>query len=415
MASTPMDVQDASNVLQALASAPLVTDSFTSSQRQEMSEAVAANLGGPAVDQGQQKRHHQQLHYHFHKYLLESDWAVLTSPKTDNLHKVSVLVSCAHRIGLLYPTELTVTAIVSIIKLTSGTEIMPHEMFRLLSEYKRANKAKRCTAPCGFTLQTFSPEVNEFIKSYPSCFGDKKPHPSPFTDEEVERARSTIAARKTHHTLSKSVATSTSSSSSSPQNPAMQLHALTEALLSRFAAPSFAQTPLHIFSRPQPAEPLTPTVTPTTRQLVLPALQDFTSPADDSQGLSPRACATPEDEDRSGAVPSPLGKEPSPQSKSSKFQDSIDEVQKALACKRASTESNGKRASRVMKRPASAAADRQCISVVASRNCVTARTGLAGPGSTKSFSFRGDPSEAKAAAEVWLRGECKRLGMECTI
>ncbi len=98
-------------------------------------------------------------------------------------------------------------------------------------------------------------------------------------------------------------------------------------------------------------------------------------------------------------------------------------LEEAIAAVGAALDKKGKVAAAkrsLMKRPAAAVDDlditgaKPNVCVVASRSCVTARTGLNGPGHTKSISFKDDVEQATAVAEAkkWLKAKCDDFGIE---
>jgi hypothetical protein len=53
---------------------------------------------------------------------------------------------------------------------------------------------------------------------------------------------------------------------------------------------------------------------------------------------------------------------------------------------------------------------------VKTRQCMTARTGIPGPGMSKTISYRdGTPAAARKAASTWLKQRCHELGIRCEL
>jgi hypothetical protein len=72
-----------------------------------------------------------------------------------------------------------------------------------------------------------------------------------------------------------------------------------------------------------------------------------------------------------------------------------------------------------MKRPAAAGSTgtHPTLTVLRSRSCVVARTGLPGGGQTRSIHFASDSDieDTKATALTWLREKCEEMGVECPL
>ena len=115
--SCTLDVAEAAAVLNVLAadsSDPAVAAAFTVEQRAVLAEAVVATkttVGESASGTGVVAKQRAQTHYYFYNYLTEDDWKTVFVGNPMN--SVKVLATRAHTIGLVYPSELTVVAIIA--------------------------------------------------------------------------------------------------------------------------------------------------------------------------------------------------------------------------------------------------------------------------------------------------------------
>lgn len=338
-----------------------------------------------------------QTHYYMHKYLTESDWKVLTS-STDTQQKIRCIVDRAIKIGLTHPSELSVVAMIAIITSSSRVPFGPSEVHNMVTEYKRMNKGLRGVVKQ--TSRTFPRSVEDFVASFPEAYGDEKPHQCPLTDDQIERERSTMAARKSHRTLSQQGGCMPAAGS----NVSSMITSLASAIMGTMARRNepnitLLQPPVRAPASVPPAQLL---ALPTPTAAVPLALLDA-SAADDSQ-TSHQSSPTPTPATRAAAAAS-----------------SIDSVLGELG---GVLGGDGPRkrpaAAQSMKRPAAAlpdgahvAAKRPSVTVVSTRNCVTARTGLPGPGQTKSVSIvDGDEETAKQKATDWLINACTENGID---
>jgi hypothetical protein len=158
--TSPADVDDRTATVAALSSAA-VQQAFTEAQRRHIAEAVATSAG--PVSPAGPKRETAQVHYHMQNYLTENDWSVMHTRRSDHTTKVHVLVARAHAIGLVYPTELTMAAIISILRLCG--EVDDKTVHQYVQEYKRLNKLRR--APSMRTMTNFPSDPAEFTATYP--------------------------------------------------------------------------------------------------------------------------------------------------------------------------------------------------------------------------------------------------------
>lgn len=416
-----ISVEEGADVLTALKS-DVITGAFAPEQRAALASAIAAATTGATSPPSSTKvRPDPQTHYHMAKYLTKSDWDVLQ--KQSSLHeKLDVLVNRSLAIGLLFPSELSVTSIVSIIKVVSKREVSASDMHSMVVEYKRLLKLRR--PAFSRTALKFQEKASDFMVMWPGIYTDPDlPVEPPFDDGEFDRARSSTAARKSHKTLTNvSGGGGNNSSSSSTTMSVHQLQALASALMQqsfmRHGDVNGDLLGLRIFPRPQQARaPLALTDGPL-------ALTDV---ARESQPSS-------EDAARPSILAGTTGVKPSIDAAMAAVQAAIDakangkkKGKKGAAGKAKAAAQKGKAdgakpeakavAKSAMKRPAAAAAagNQPSVQVVRSRSNVVARTGLPGEGMSKCFRFESEKGidAAKKAATEWLRGRCEEVGVEC--
>lgn len=423
--STPLELDIASGLVQALQT-DKIRSAFTDDQRRVLAES-AMNSVSITSETNNSKRYQSQVHYHMEKYLTDADWNVLMT-SSDGMSKVHTLVRRAHCIGLVYPTELTVASVVAIIK-AGNDRLTSDDMHSLVLEYKKLNKVKR--PGVHRTMDAFPQCTKQFIDQFPAAYKDEVPSARvPYDEIALDRARSNMAARKSHRSLA-----AKSSGSQLNQQPENMLHAFTSALMSHFKCTMDGSRPdIKIFPQPRkqlaladgspgddsqgsasssvsvhPALPL-PLPAP---QLALPSPSPPPSPASKLPlPLSPTPAATPPTKPTLDATLAAI---------TAAMDDKADTAKKARAgaAKRpAAAAAPGPVVT--MKRPAAApaaalpaAGAKPSVCVVACRSCVTARTGLQGAGMTKSIHFVGDSAAARAEAIEWLRARCDELGAEC--
>jgi hypothetical protein len=416
---------EAAAAMEGLNSNSRVTAAFTKEHLTGLANALAQQMSGESHSAGtnpnQQQKQPQQINYNVHKYMTKDDYECMGKPYTDR-EKLGRLVEICHRIGLIYPTELTVVAIIAVLKLSSHTALSPDDTHKLVVEFKRLNKTRRNVHM--YTVQHFPSNPADFIKSFPSAFGSDCVHCTPFNDVDVEMARSAIAARKTHRSLAASTHIS-SSSAGTGQHQQHQQHGdlpfglLANALMMHFGARNVRSDdrdiPIdYLNRRSEDSPPLSLSETRSPTSIV-------SSPATKYHGSIPQHPlpalpalplaleAAPSASASSGPASVQIAEGAPGLGKSSSFDEAIDEVASALQKKK------GKPSTEAHKRPAASGLEsKMSISVVASRNTVTARTGRSGAGSTKSFGYDTDPAEAKASAEAWLRSQCAQLGIDYT-
>ena len=405
--SEPHDTVEAAACLSALSSDQFV-DAFTADQLKAIAVAIAGHSTSAPVKLA---RAQPQVHFYFHKYLTGSDWHKLRSDSNPFI-KMEVLLMRAHAIGLIYPSELTIAAVLSVLRIV-GVQLDTADTLSLVTDYKRINKRARPSS-CR-TMDAFPADPSEFMEKFPHCYKDEPPCQCVTDDNTAERARLATACRKTKGSSSQSKPSHTSSQS-------MQLNALTTALFQHMMSPNkFAQhTPVISYSpfppRPKPVSPL--------------SIKDK-DPEDDSP--LPESTTCTEDTGRGDVEGDMLG-------------TTIAEIQASMAKKTgvampaatpaAKPEPSAKKrpaTAPAMKRPAAAASSHEQpegkrvkdapqngkphVAVVASRSCVTARTGMPGNGMCKSIGYKNNAGKAESIeqAKAWLRKRCAELKINCDL
>jgi len=403
--SLNFDVDDATAAITALKS-DIVGQAFTLQQLRLLAEAIAAKASNvPEQPSALPKRTAAQIHYHFQNYLTVDDWKVLGTRRSDLAAKVHILLQRAHAIGLVYPTELTIAAIVSIMRF--GYEMPDQTVHFYVQEYKRLNKLRR--APAMRTVSTFPKNPAEFMSEFPRAYdANDGPVQCPYDELTCDSARSTTAARKNHRSLA----------SSSLLAPSVMQQPTSMSTLDAFAASLMRQMN---FSKQPGAIQVLPTQP--ARRLALPAPPQLALADGHATDVEEEKVATPATLPR---TPSPSGKRP---------HDSLDaalaEVRNALTAKSEAAAGGRKKARKgtaddtkgpakaaPMKKPAAAPAPKKAtskptVSIVKCRSCVTARTGVPGDGMSKSVQYKGSPAKAKAEVTEWLRCKCSELGIDC--
>ena len=403
--SEVLDVSDAATLITALGdgdgSNATAVAAFSREQRQAMVAAVQVKK---TIEDPKSTSQPQQTHYFFHNYMSEGDWKVLLG-NVDSYVKVNTLVSRALDVGLTHPSELTVVALIALITVTSRTPVHPETAHTLLKEYKRINKSRR--GGVRQSVLTFPKDVKEFRATFTDAFADSPPHNCPLTDEQIDRERSQLAARKTHRSLSSGGQSPSSSKSSSTADPSAILAALTSAIMQvgRFPVER-NEGRITFLNQAAPAAP---------KPIALgtDALAIADVPVVNVRANAPMLALPP--------PPTPVA---------GSLEDSLRAVAAALDVKKGAA----KQSKTGMKRPAAASADegdgdgdcttaervgtkRPSAHFISTRNCVTARTGLDGPGQSKSVSVKSAGSKAKAmkAAREWLQEKCEEMGIKCDL
>ena len=405
------NVQDSTAALQALTS-DAVASAFTEEQRHHMASALSSH-SMTCCAPGAPKKSPAQSHYHMQHYLTASDWKTMDTRRSDDVSKVHMLLERAHAIGLVYPSELTVAAIVSITKLSC--HVQDQTILFYVQEYKRLNKLRRVASMR--TMTTYPRDPAEFLQEYPNAYGDDKPVMCPYDDMACDSARATTAARKTHRSIANAPA------SSSMQHTAMgQLDAFATAIMRHVG---MKQLPQITYLQPPPPSGLR---TPLSLQ---DSQGDCSTP---SPGLLRTSSGLPPGSEETPLPPTPANGGKSPDALSTAIAD----VERALAAKRdaaGNKKKAGKKTPAAMKKPAAAAATstgkasssggakkrpaaatgdkKPTISIVKTRNQVVARTGLHGEGSAKVFRYETCPAKAQKEAAAWLRSECESFGIDC--
>lgn len=390
-----------------------VKGAFSDEDRIALASAVVAAPQGRADDAPSTKAQNQ-THYYMHKYLTESDWKLIMS-SSDTTAKLRTIVNRAGSIGLTHPSELSVVAMVAIITSSSRVPFGAEAVHNLVRDCKRMIKGTRLNAKQ--SCRTFPRMVEDYMKSFPGAYATEQPAECPLTDDQIERERGGLAARKSHRTLSQqpaglpaagsslsSLVTSLASAivgTMAHRKPEIPITILGEAGGGQGSHGGFAGSGHHVHSPFKPiagGSPLPPVL----------ALQD--APRSDAQ-------ASPEQ--------SP------PATRRAASLSSMDETLAALSTLfGAEKKKEGVKAA--MKRPAAATAAaedaegdadgeptgephrRPTLNVISTRNNVCVRTGVKGPGQSKCFSYSADGNQegAKKKAKKWLIEKCQEQGIE---
>ena len=209
-----------------------------------------------------------------------------------------IMVRRARAIGLVYPSESTVASMVSIVKVVDASigarENSAEDTHKLILEYKRINKLKRHGVPK--TADAFPEAAADFIAKYPSTYAaDDGPVACPYDVLDVDRAKSTTAARKSHASLKPAGADDTAVSKGSAM---CHLQQLTTALMHHVMRSSreVGLPGLQIF----------PSTPPARKPLLALANGEAVGSNDDAAGGSPQSTGTA----RGGASPTAVAGAP---------------------------------------------------------------------------------------------------------
>ena len=408
LTSTNLQIDEASAIMHYLATDGDVTGAFSDEDRAALAGAVVATPEVIANGASNTKAQNQ-THYYMHKYLTESDWKVIMS-SSDTTAKLRTLVNRAGAVGLTHPSELSVVAMVAIITSSSRVPFGAGAVHNLVVDVKRMIKGIRPSARQ--SCRTFPMLAEDYIKQFPGTYADELPADCPLTDDQIERERGGMAARKSHRTLSHQ----STGMPAAGSNVASLVHSLAAAIVGTMARRP-ADIPITFFGDAGGAahggfggghhgRP--------------PVLELTDKPEGDSP--EPKA-----------ASPPPVAASP-PATKKTANLGSMDETLAALG-KSLFGEKNGAKgakATTAMKRPAAAAAAadddadedaaetavephrKPTLNVISTRSNVCARTGVKGPGQSKCFSYSADGNQgaAKKKAKQWLTDQCHKQGIE---
>ena len=204
--ASPPTIDDASLALSALSDQP-ASVVFPDADRSAIAIAIttAASLtpsSSPPVAPTSCVRPGSQSHFFMYNYMTEEDWNLLLMQSSPGM-KMKVIVDRGLTIGLVYPSEKTIVSIIAIVIVASNTMLSSSEAYNLLDQLKRAWKTYRRSVPFEQTCAQFPPSVADFEKAYPGRYSvDAPPVISRLSIALIEDLRSTLAARKTHRSLS---------------------------------------------------------------------------------------------------------------------------------------------------------------------------------------------------------------------
>ena len=414
LTSTNLQLDEASAIMQYLATGADgdVEGAFSDEDRAALAGAVVTTPEVIANGASNTKAQNQS-HYYMHKYLTESDWKVIMG-SSDTTAKLRTIVNRAGVIGLTHPSELSVVAMVAIITSSSRVSFGADAVHNLVRDAKRMIKGIRPGARQ--SCRTFPMLAEDFIKQFPGTYADELPADCPLTDDQIERERGGLAARKSHRTLSHQ----STGMPSAGSNVSSLVQTLASAIVGTMA-------------HRQPDIPLT-------------FFRDGGGIASSHGGFGgghhgrpPVLALTDKDDDGSpepkAAPPPPVAASPQSVTKKAANLGSMDDVlatlgatlfgaKPAAAMKRPSAAA--------MKRPAAAAAAaddddedgeaepagepyrRPTLNVISTRSNVCVRTGVKGPGQSKCFSYSADGNQGAATkkAKKWLTDKCHEQGIE---
>ena len=161
--NTTLDIVETTDVIRFIQSDAFAS-AFGSDTARDFNAAILNNT--TSTSDGMHKgRPTSQVHYFMANYVHAKEWHALKS--TDHTGMLYLLVQRAHAIGLVFPSELSVANLVSIIKVIDATnsrsEMTADDTHKLILEYKRINKLKRKGVPR--TLDHFPESVADFMTS----------------------------------------------------------------------------------------------------------------------------------------------------------------------------------------------------------------------------------------------------------
>ena len=431
--------------------------------------SVATSAPAVAGPSGSTK---QQEHFFMHRYLTESDWAVLLDETLLTTKKIDVLVNRCRRIGLFSMTERTSGSIATVLALVNGdVDVASHYevLTKLKASVKKMRAASRQDGVATPTCERFPAAVETFQATHPDRY-ESPPVPSKLNEDDISSAKLHMPCRKSHNTLRApcfpfqppSRGSSSSSSSAMNKDFMHMIMPLMHAMVGNQAA-----VPNLVMSRTRRASFGDDDEQRAKRQ-ALPAILDGV-PQNDSQSSADLVAVSPAP--KVGIAPS------SPPSVSTPIAsaglDEVNDIVRAALLKKAAAKvaaSGGvaaesedgcgeaakhtapagtkaakgkakatdkdKATDKTTDKPAKAAGKTKarrndtaahkpkgkdkakakaggipspCIAVEKSRSQVLARVGPKGPGMSKTFKYDTDPAPAKAAAAKWLKETCKKL------
>ena len=447
-----IDVNEAAACMSILASAQFA-EAFSATQLTGMAMALAEVQTEQAPTAAGKVKPASQVHYFFHVYLTDSDWDDMRG-RSDRNRKVLVLVNRAQRIGLMYPTELTIAAMIALIKAVDPT-LSTEESMNLVLEYKRVNKKTRTTVTK--TFDTFPADVSDFLLAYPGRYPEgEAPGRCPIDIGTIERARASTAARKTHRSVA------ASSGSGGGSETMMQLSSLANAIMQMSggvspqgrppvrrmpnityfgpSSPTTPRAPLALTDgtfeqeTPPPAEHHADSEPPDAAHLAAPGDAIAQSALDSAIAevqqaiVNKKAAAAEAKKKKDKKAQSQAKKRPAAATSSEdeggaprkKPAAAPESPKAAVAMCKKNTKIGGKKPAKLgSAKPAvkPANAKNPTVQDIKTRSCMTARTGLPGEGMNKIFSYKnsGGPAAARLAATAWLKAKCTALGIPCEL
>ena len=195
-------MEDGQATLEALAGElPPWTADETQALASLVSKATQEAENSPAV--AVQDRPSSQSMLHMQNYLTEADWVELAKAGATMAHRMSTIVERCFGIGVLYPCEKSVVALVSLIVLASGDRLSSGAFLKNVQEFKKLMKAKRLAAKgLKATMRNFPYAVKDFMSLYPGRYDDTEPPvASRFSASVIDEVRLSMPARNARRSL----------------------------------------------------------------------------------------------------------------------------------------------------------------------------------------------------------------------
>ena len=209
---TPIEVDEAAAVMRFLMTEE-TGSLFGEDGRTRLTSAIAASFQKPPDATVTGRSTKVQTHLHMVNYLTLDDWSFLQAEGTlaSKIHRLSD--RCA-MVGLLYPSEMTVVAIVALVLVAAGAAPSPAESMTLVATLKVDVRRHRSTTP-RLACDRYPEKVEDFMLTYPDVYRDALPIAPPIDPQEVNLRRSRMPARRTHRSMSQSSSSAGSSIASS--------------------------------------------------------------------------------------------------------------------------------------------------------------------------------------------------------
>lgn len=445
--SAPPNLEDATKALGVLAGDEAASH-IDEASRSSIAAAITSSIEKSVVDPvvvGPQvvARAACQSHFFLYNYLTSEDWDALLAQSIVSL-KMKVLVSRGLAIGLGNPSEKTFVSILAITIVAAQSSMSSVEAHTLLADLKRMWRTARASQVVKQTCSQFPPSAADFQKMFPGLFSDSAPPVvCRLSIAAIEDVRMSLAARKTHKSLVAMGAQQQVSSLLQMLSPGGVIG--TPSPPSRVTIlRSGSSSSIERLGLDDPPSP-SPIVTP--RAKPLPAINDVSGsplPAmPQTMAVVPIADQMKCDDDDNSGVAADLGNKKELTVES--LDDVVREFQAVVAKQEPKSRGGTGGGKAILKRPASCLSGaavghapgapedpvakglkrlpdkvlstvgkgsvKPITTVEWSRSQVLARVGLKGPGMSKAFKFKKNPSEVRQAAMDWLSSRCAELGV----